>query len=110
MGKPRSGRGVSLARCIGELAYAFGWTHDYILSLTVPLVSMYLRELGAIRQDENLMRLAIATNPHIEGKKQKDLWNSLQKKPARPKPQRSIGDYEAEKEKLSEYLGRTKRV
>ena len=91
------------------MAYAFGWTHDYILSLTVPLVSMYLRELGAIRQDENLMSLAIATNPQLEGKKQKDLWNSLQRKPARPKSQRSVKDYEAEKAKLEERL-RGKRV
>lgn len=79
------------------------------MSLTVPLVSMYLRELGAIRQDENLMHLAIATNPHLEGKKQKDLWTALQRKPARPKSQRTVKDYRAEKAKLEERL-RGKRV
>lgn len=66
------------------------------MSLTVPLVSMYLRELGAIRQDENVMRLAIATNPHLEGKKQGDLWRELQRKPARPRPRKTV-DYEAGK-------------
>ena len=64
---------------------------------------MYLRELGAIRQDENLMTLAIVTNPHIEGKKQGDLWRSLQRKPARSKPRKTI-DYEMEKAKLEDKL------
>lgn len=89
-----------------ELSYAFGWTLDEVLSLTLPQCQMFMRELGAIKQDEHLMLLAIVTNPHIDPKKQGDLWKRLQR--PRAKPPQSI-DYEAERKKLEEHI-RRKRV
>ena len=50
------------------------------MALTFPVFLIYLGELQDIRRDENLMRLAIATNPHAKEENQRTLWRHLEKK------------------------------
>ena len=58
------------------------------MDLAFPVFLLYLGELGDIKRDENLMRLAIATNPHTKEEDQKRLWRHLEKKhiPKKIKP------------------------
>lgn len=77
------------------------------MSLTVPLVTMYLRELGAIEKDRNLVLLRIVNNPYTEKSAQERLFNDLKTRD-RPKPRKTI-DYKAEKKKIEERV-RGKRV
>ena len=51
------------------------------MSLTVPLFRMYAEQAGNIKQDNLLMDLAIATNPHIKAEKQGGLWDKLKRRP-----------------------------
>jgi hypothetical protein len=52
------------------------------MDLSFPVFLLYLKELAEIKSDENLMRLAISTNPHAKEEDQKRLWRQLEKKPA----------------------------
>lgn len=61
------------------------------MSLTVPLFRMYAEQAGNIKQDDLLMLLAIATNPHIKSEKQGRLWDMLKRRP-KEKPRKEMSE------------------
>ena len=75
------------------------------MSLTVPLFRMYAEQAENIKRDDLRMHLAIATNPHIEGKKQGHLWDMLKLK-RKGKPRKGMSDEMKKEAKRVEVMAR----